>query len=132
MKRLSKLRFDALAGYIRSPYSVLFAEELDWFQEGDEKLLGLVSIDTTDNDYVATVLARDKRGRFRTVEWQIDLPFREQAIGWLQTKMAVLVEKPAEEFHQGDEEGTQVDFFEPIVDMAVCCQMGRPLPPHPV
>jgi hypothetical protein len=83
MKRLSKLRFDALAGYIRSPYSFLFAEELDWFQAGDEKLLGVVSIDTTDLDYVATVLARDERGRFRAVEWEINLPFREQAIGRL-------------------------------------------------
>ncbi|RPJ78166.1 MAG: hypothetical protein EHM13_15000 [Acidobacteria bacterium] len=90
MKRLSKLRFDALAGYIRDPYSVFFAEELDWFQAGDEKLLGLVSIDTSDNDYVATVLARDKRGRFRAVGLEINLPYREEAMGRLETMLSAL------------------------------------------
>src|SRR6476646_10381660 len=111
MKRLSKLRFDALAGYIRSPYSVFFAEELDWFQAGDEKLLGLVSIDTSDLDYVATVLARDKRGRFRAVELQINLPFRQEAIGRLETMLSSLVGRPAEEFYQDDEVGSRVNFF---------------------
>jgi hypothetical protein len=115
MKRLSKLRFDALAGYVRSPYSVFFAQELDWFEEGDEKLLGVVSIDTSDSDYVAAVLARDKRGRFRGVDHLINLPFREEAIGRLQTMLSALVGKPAEEFYQGDEEGNRVDFFNPIV-----------------
>jgi hypothetical protein len=115
MKRLSKLRFDALAGYIRNPYSVFFAEELDWFQSGDEKLLGLVSIDTSDNDYVATVLARDQRGRYRAVDLEINLPFREEAIGKLTTMLAALVGKPADFFYQGDEEGRRVEFFQPIV-----------------
>src|SRR5262245_246546 len=109
MKRLSKLRFDALAGYIRSPYSVFFAEELDWFQAGEEKLLGLVSIDTSDNDYVATMLARDQRGRYRAVDLEINLPFREEAIGRLETMLATSVGKPAEHFYQGDEEGIRVE-----------------------
>jgi hypothetical protein len=106
MKRLSKLRFDALAGYIRNPYSVFFAEELDWFQSGDEKLLGLVSIDTSDNDYVATVLARDQRGRYRAVDLEINLPFREEAIGKLTTMLAALVGKPADFFLSGRRGGT--------------------------
>jgi hypothetical protein len=117
MDRLSKPRFDALAGYIRNPYSVFFAEELDWFQAGNERLLGLVSIDTSDNDYVATVLARDKRGRFRAVDLEINLPFREQAIGRLQMMLAEAVGKPAEEFHQDDEAGSRVDFFQPVVSL---------------
>src|SRR5687767_11584816 len=101
MERISKLRFDALAGYIRSPYSVFFAEELDWFQAGNEKLLGVVSIDTSDHDYVATVLARDKRGRFRWVDHKINLPFRQEAVGRLETMLSASVEKPPEYFYQG-------------------------------
>jgi len=116
MKRLSKLRFDALAGYIRSPYSVFFASELDWFQAGDEKLLGVVSIDTSDLDYAAAMLARDKRGRFRAVKVKVSLPFREEAIGRLHTMMATSVDKAAEDFSQGDEVGSRTDFFAPSVD----------------
>jgi hypothetical protein len=115
MKRLSKLRVDALAGYIRSPYSAFFAEELAWFQAGDEKLLGVVSIHTSDHDYAATVLARDKRGRFRAVDVKSSLPFREEAIGRLQTMMSDLVGQPAEQFYQGDEEGSRVNVLEPAV-----------------
>jgi hypothetical protein len=83
MRRLSKLRFDALAGYIRNPYSIFFAEELDCFQAGDEKFLGLVSIDTSDNDSVATVLARDRRGPFRAVDLKINLPSGRRRSGGL-------------------------------------------------
>lgn len=39
MKPLDRRRFDALPGYSRSPYSVLFADELAWLAESDEKLL---------------------------------------------------------------------------------------------
>ena len=62
MKPLSKTRFDALAGYSRSPQLPLSAEELAWFEEADEKLLGMVSLDIHDRDYVYTVLGRDARG----------------------------------------------------------------------
>jgi hypothetical protein len=56
MKPLSPLRFDALAGYSRSPQIGLSARELSWFEEADEKLLGVVSLDLIDFEYVFTVL----------------------------------------------------------------------------
>jgi hypothetical protein len=52
MQPLSRLRFDALAGYSRSPLLGLSARELSWFQDGSEKLLGVVSLDLVDHDYV--------------------------------------------------------------------------------
>ena len=39
MNSLPKLRFDALAGYSRSPNISLSARELAWFHEADGKLL---------------------------------------------------------------------------------------------
>ncbi len=115
MKPVTRRRFEALAGYIRSPWSVLLARELAWYEEGNEKLLGLVSMDIQDNDYVATVLARDAMNRFRAVSLQINFPTTQEATKWLRGRLMELVDEPAESFHQDDEGGAPVDFFEPVV-----------------
>ena len=67
MNQLPKLRFDCLAGYTRKPIFVLIVEELEWFEEAGEKLLGLVAFDLSDHDYACYVLGRDKKNRFRAV-----------------------------------------------------------------
>src|SRR5579883_568133 len=67
MRRISKLRFDSLAGYSRSPTMPLVAEELDWFEEAGEKVLGVLVRDLPDNDYACYVLGRDAKLRFRAV-----------------------------------------------------------------
>ncbi len=104
-----------MAGYIRSPYSVFFAEELSWFEERDEKLLGVVSVDTSDGDYVLTVLARDAVNRYRAVDLQTGLETQAAATIELKARLAALADKPAEFFHQGDERGQPVDFFTPVI-----------------
>ena len=68
MNTLPKVRFDALAGYSRSPYISLSARELGWFEEADGKVLGVVSLDVVDRDYVWIVLARDAKNRYRAVD----------------------------------------------------------------
>src|SRR5579885_1598219 len=67
MRRISKLRFDSLAGYSRSPTMPLVAEELDWFEEAGEKVLGVLVRDLPDNDYACYVLGRDAKLRFAAV-----------------------------------------------------------------
>lgn len=116
MRPISLRRFDSLAGYIRYPWSFLTAEEVGWFEAGDEKLLGLISRDTTDNDYVATVLARDALNRFRGFDVHINEPTPASAEAWLTTRLAELLPEPAEFFHQGDEVGAPMDFFTPVDD----------------
>jgi hypothetical protein len=108
MKPLSPLRFDALAGYSRSPQISLSARELAWFEEADEKLLGVVSLDVVDLDYVYTVLARDAHGRFRA--FHLDTSQNEAAEG-LAAALAELVVQPDTYFHQGDEVGVALDLF---------------------
>jgi hypothetical protein len=115
MKPLDRRRFEALAGYVRFPYSFLFAEELAWYEEGDEKLLGLVSLDVSDGDYVLTVLARDAVNRYRAVDVQTALETPAAATIELKARLAALVGQPPEFFHQGDETGAPVDFFTPFV-----------------
>ena len=115
MKPLDRRRFEALAGYIRSPWSVFIARELAWYEEGDEKLLGVITLDTNDNDFVATALGRDALSRFRAVSLEINLASQEEATEWLRARLAELVQEPPESFHQGDEQGAPVDFFKPVV-----------------
>ena len=43
---LPKIRFDALAGYARSPNFVLIIEELEWYATTDERLLGMAGAAT--------------------------------------------------------------------------------------
>ena len=115
MKPIERRRFDALAGYIRSPVMALLIEELAWFEEGSETLLGFVSFDRTDHDYVAHVLGRDAKKRFRAVSLNHGMATQAEATIWLRNELAELVSKPASFHYQGDEEGEPVDFFKPIV-----------------
>ena len=115
MKPLSPLRFDALAGYSRSPLLGLSARELLWFEEGNEKLLGVVSLDLADNDYVYTVLARDANGRFRAVHLDINISSEAAATKQLEAALAELAARPDTDFRQGDESGAPLDLFTPTV-----------------
>ncbi len=117
MTPIDRRRFDALAGYIRLPISVLFMKELAWYEEGDETLLGVVAFDTSDRDYVALILGRDAKERFRAVTLEHSLPTQVAATIWLRDQLARLVRQPPEFHHQGDEKGRPVDFFEPIVPL---------------
>ena len=96
MNPISKLRFDALAGYSRSPQLPLYARELGWFEDGNEKVLGVVSLDLPDNDYLYTVLGRDKNGRFRAVDVQINLPSEDDARRQLDDALTEAVRQPPE------------------------------------
>ncbi|HEU4691582.1 MAG TPA: hypothetical protein VFS23_24635 [Vicinamibacterales bacterium] len=118
MKPISVERFNALAGYIRSPWTSLSARELAWYEAGDEKLLGVVSLDISDHDYVATVLARDAKKRFRAFALTINLETQDAAREWLDERLNELLAYPPEHFHQGDEQGAVVDFFAPVTDAA--------------
>lgn len=115
MNPISKRRFDALAGYIRAPASILFGEELEWFSQGDDRVLGLLIRDRTDNDFGGIVLGRDGRGRFRAV----DLPEFSNSINiareTLRAKLGEWEVRPRDDFLQEDESGTQVDVFLPVV-----------------
>src|ERR1035438_476956 len=115
MNAIPKLRFDSLAGYSRSPIAAFVARELAWYEEANEKILGLIALDLPDQDYVCYVLGRDAKGRFRAVWLECSLDSQERATALLEQKLAEFANAPPEEFHQGDEVGRPVDFFTPIV-----------------
>jgi hypothetical protein len=115
MNTISELRFNSLAGYSRSPTLALIARDLSWYEDGNEKVLGLIALDLPDQDYVSYVLGRDAKGRFRCVWLQVSLASRVEAAALLERKLAEFALAPPETFYQGDENGRPVDLFTPVV-----------------
>lgn len=115
MKPISKLRFDALASYARQPAIFLIAEELEWYEAGNEKVLGALVRDRVDHDYAICVLGRDKSKRFRAVKPVSSLPSMKKARQQLRLEMAKCLKWKKEDFYQGDEEEKPPNFFKPVV-----------------
>ncbi|MEQ1621196.1 MAG: hypothetical protein ABL919_07290 [Methylococcales bacterium] len=66
-KKLTRRQFDAYC-YCRMPLVRFTAEEVEWFSLFENKLLGIVIKDVTDDDYGFIVLGRDSRRLFRCIE----------------------------------------------------------------
>jgi hypothetical protein len=49
-KEITKARFDILAGYTRQPGSFLFGEEREYLSSQDDRVLGVLLMDTSDDD----------------------------------------------------------------------------------
>jgi hypothetical protein len=115
MKKISPIRFDALAGYARNPVASYFAEEIGWYEHGGERVLGLLVRDKDDNDLCGLVFARDRKLRFRCVDMTGFDASRRPAEVKLRREMERIAAEPDAEYHQGDEAGAPVDFFTPVV-----------------
>jgi hypothetical protein len=59
MRTISQLRYDALAGYTRTPFTLIFGIEHEWWSEANDKVLGVIVEDTTDRDFISIVSGRD-------------------------------------------------------------------------
>jgi hypothetical protein len=114
MNSIPRIRYDALAGYSRSPQTVLSSEELGWFEESDERVLGVVIRDLEDDDFSSVVLARDRLGRFRAV-WVDDFkPTPDEARERLGDLLSLWAAKPDEEYWQDDETGASLNLTIPV------------------
>ncbi|MCW5692306.1 MAG: hypothetical protein KIT48_08075 [Pseudolabrys sp.] len=113
---LSKVRFDALAGYARSPNIVLIIEELEWYSTADERILGILTLDRIDHDWGWVIFGRDERFQFRAVDVNVSYPTIEKSRKALMTKLAEHHAMPDQEFYQGDAESPPMDFFTPVVE----------------
>lgn len=118
MKPIALLRFDALASYARKPMIRLISEELAWFEHSEERLLGLINRDRSDNDFGGHVFGRDRRGRFRWIggtEFKATPHLARIALRQELERQSALTD---DEFYQGDEVGEPVDFFGIVGDPA--------------
>lgn len=115
MRPLSLLRFNALAGYCRHPGAFFCAEEVAWFEHGQERVLGAVIRDRIDGDFGGLVFGRDCRGRFRSIASTEFYASRRYAEAMLRRLMEQQSMQPDEEFYQGDESGAPLNLFNPVV-----------------
>lgn len=115
LKPISHLRFNALAGYVRNPQVFLLANELEWYEAGNEKFLGIVIEDVTDRDFGYVILARDRLKRFRAVRSSHSYSSKKRARNELRVEIAKCLQLKSETFYQQDEKGDPVDFFRPVV-----------------
>lgn len=115
MKEISRIRFNALAGYARDPRTILTAEELGYFEHDNERVLGILVRDRTDDDFAGMVLARDELKQYRwtrMTEWETT-PRRARAL--LRPALEQAAMAPDEEHYQGHPNARPVDFFTPVV-----------------
>ena len=115
MKKISPIRFDALAGYARQPGTFYMAEEIGWYEHGGERVLGLLVRDKIDNEFTGLVFARDRKLRFRAVGMTRFYTRSSDAEVELHHEREGMAAEPDAEYHQGDEKGMPIDFFASVV-----------------
>ena len=115
LKSLQEIRFDALAGYIRDPRTALVSEEIAWYSDAEERVLGVLLRDTIDNDFVWIVLGRDERRCFRAVDVDSSIPTAALARRDLLNALTAWSSKPDSAYFQDDAAKPIVDFFSPAV-----------------
>jgi len=114
MREISETRFNAIAGYARKAMAPAMANELEFFELDNGRIVGMLIQDRTDQDYFGAVFAADALKRMRSVRMTafVDTPNAARAL--LQTEMAIAGQAPPSEFYQGDEEGEPIDFLAPV------------------
>ena len=115
MRPISKVRFDALGGYARTPAAGIFGEELAYFEHANERVLGMLLRDRTDNDYMGAVFARDELLQFRFHTGSDFTPTPRHAKALLRRKLEAAALEPNEAYRQGHKKAVPVDFFTPVV-----------------
>jgi len=99
---LDPKRFNALAGHARSPGAAYVSQELAWYSNEDESILGVLLVDTIDNDFVAIIMARDEGGRYRAFDIECSINSIQDAKNWLINAMKWHTGQGVKTYPQGD------------------------------
>lgn len=114
VKSLDIKRFNALAAQSSSPAVAYISEELEWYADSNEIILGVVLRDTVDDDFVGILLGRDEGNRFRTIDVKASIPTQDEARKWVHGGIKWHSGTEDTVFPQGDET-TGLDLFKPLV-----------------
>jgi hypothetical protein len=111
---MSQARFNIYAIGTRLSGTRYLSEEISYWSDQEERVLGLVFRDTTDDDYGWILLARDRLGRFRSVDLAVSLRSPEYATIGLRQRIAIAVEDGdfAALGHQDDETNYATNLLE--------------------
>lgn len=102
---MSPARFNIFAIGTRMSPTRYVSEEISYWSDQEERVLGLIFRDPIDDDYGWILLARDRLGRFRSVDLAVSLRSPEYATTGLRQRIAKAVEEGdfAALGHQDDE-----------------------------
>lgn len=117
IKPLSKERYEAFIGYTRNPMILFFTQELEYWSDANERVIGLLSLDNTDEDFSITILARDERRKFRAIDIKVSIDNIEVARNKLFDKISEWAVKPDHEYYQESDDDIGVDLFKKLPDV---------------
>lgn len=113
VRRIDVKRFNALAAHSRSPAAAYISEELAWFANDDETVLGVVLHDLVDDDFTGIVLARDEAGRFRAFDLEVSIATADAAEAWVDRVIKWHTGMGLRVYPQGDPKET-LDLFSSV------------------
>lgn len=114
LTELSEQRFNALAAHSRSPAAAYVSKELGWFANDDESVIGVLLLDTVDDDFAVVVMARDENGAYRAIDVESSIDSEKEALDWLHGAMKWHTGTGKKVFPQ-DGSGQGIDLFTPVV-----------------
>jgi len=85
---INKKLFDIYLLFTREPFVRYFTKELEFYTNGNGGLIGLISLDYTDNDYYGCILSRDKAKQYRAEKVEASIPTIEEARQWIDKQMS--------------------------------------------
>ncbi len=85
---INKKLFDIYLLFTREPFVQYFSKELEFYSNGNGGLLGLISLDITDNDYYGCILSRDKSKQYRAELVTASVETIEEIRDWIDEKMS--------------------------------------------
>lgn len=114
VRRIDEKRFNALAAHSRSPAAAYISEELAWFANEEETVLGVLVHDLIDDDYAGIVLARDEAGRFRAFDLEVSIATADAAAAWIERVIKWHTGNGLRVYPQGEPKRT-LDLFRPVL-----------------
>lgn len=88
MNKINRNLFNIYLLFTREPFSRTYINELEFFSNGDNTIIGLVSLDLIDNDFSGVVLSRDQSKQYRAENVITCLSTLEEARQWVQKEMS--------------------------------------------
>ena len=114
IKKLSEARFNALT-FTREPLASYISEELEWYTDNDEIVIGTVLHDLIDNDFAYVTLGRDEQSLFRCIELNHSINNIDEARQMLLNSININTISGNHTFPQGDIKKRKNLIFKPIV-----------------
>ncbi|MCJ2189024.1 hypothetical protein [Novosphingobium beihaiensis] len=110
---ISRSRFNLLAIGTRLSTAPYVCEEVSYWADLEERVIGVIIRDRTDNDYAWSLLVRDRNGKFRSADLDFDLRSAQYAQTALRERIARAVtdDDLAQLGTQGDETNHATDLL---------------------